>query len=432
MTIYYRRHHRLLSEYTTIVPLLTATAPLFRVTMVLSDADGAKSRNAFEDTAPQSDSDHYADSGRRESPQTYDIDGTSLPRPFPGSGILGYNDANLSKLVHARMDQARKVLKRSPTTDEATALAYWTAKQMSILSYGTPVGVASGLWRAYSTAPSFRFPFFKPDLGKFNPSVFPSPRYSLATGLKAMASWHSMRILAYGTVGNFVGTVLFASYSMSVVSIGEITDTRLKDYISALREFAQKTHGALPNPQREPATAGTPTGPTGQATEDDASPTNGTYWGLNDNPSDKGWTNGNDPRESQSPPSRSVIGAPRRDNPPAPTVDEPSYQTADFDDASPTGGRGVTDDMASTESAWERIRRQGTSPGERGQSPTVATGQSAWSKGPLTSEGSSTSGEGPGSFGSQNGRMSAREAAQREFDERLERERQGEHFDGGK
>lgn len=355
--------------------------------MVLSDT--APPQSSFDDTPPQSDSDRYAEFSQSENLDTYRIDGTSLPKPFPGSSILGYNNANLAKLVHVRVDQARKILNRPPTTDEATALAYWTAKQVSILSYGTPVGVGLGLYRAYSTAPTFQFPFFKPDPEKFNPNVFPSPKYNLATGMKAITSWHAIRMLAYGTVGNFIGSILFASYSMSVVSIGEITDKRLKEYIVALKSVAQHAPATLKSLPQQPEIARAPGKPTGQETVDDASPTSGTFWELNDdNLADKGWISENDRRASRQPTSRPAIGAAPSGNPPAPRAPNGQFsdQTTAFDEASPTGGRGVADDMASTESAWERIRRQGSSQNEpteestwesRQPSSAAPTGQSA-------------------------------------------------------
>ncbi len=49
--------------------------------------------------------------------------------------------------VQHRIDGVVKVLQRPVTPDEATALAYWTMKRMSLMSYGAPIGIAFGAWR---------------------------------------------------------------------------------------------------------------------------------------------------------------------------------------------------------------------------------------------------------------------------------------------
>lgn len=100
------------------------------------------------------------------------------------------------------------------------------------------------------------------------------------------------------------------------------------------------------------------------------------------------------------------------------------------DDAGPTAGRGMFDDIDSSTdstglSTWERIRQQ-TASGENTSSPSPSS-SSGRRRGRQQQE---DGGDGFSFSGEEQERGYARAEAQKEFDERLERERRGGSFGG--
>jgi hypothetical protein len=398
--------------------------------MVYNDSDNPKPDRGFQDPTPQSDTDRYDEF--KEPPNLKRFEGTYLPRPFIGARILGLNDAKVASSVDQAIISAQKTLGRPPTEEEASALAYWAAKHLSLFSYGPVAGFAGGMIQAYRTAPQFKFPFVKPNPDTFNPKVFPSARLAWVTGVEAIPFWHVARVSAYSTVGMLVGTMFFGIYSSSVATVGMVADERLKDFLAHVKSQAQNASGPAPGRSRQPAPPvrrGNQTRPEEQATGDDASPSSDSYWGTSneESPLNGGLLGADTARESQVPAQRPVGAAPRRSAQPAPAAEkESSY----FDDASPTGGVGVTDEMSSGGSAWERLRQQGLSNGgaQQGSSSQSsrqpradASAQNGWGNGADTANGAQAS---------EGRQMSAREVAQREFDAQIERERQGGSFSG--
>jgi hypothetical protein len=417
--------------------------------MVLDDASHVGSE-VFSDDAPDSDSDPYSSSGPLNSALV--LDTTKFPQPFPILGpMFGYNGQLLSKLVHERIDAAVKMLERPTTEDEATAIAYWTAKQIAVTSWGAPLGIAAGTWRAYQTADTFRFPFYKPEPDTFRALAWPSARTTLLSGPRAVAAWHATRLLAYGFMGSFFGRILLTSYGMSVSTVGEITDPRLKNYVEAVRKVAQSARGRLPNESQKP-------GKVGGVQEKDAT----TIWkdrirerGDNTNSDIEEY---GDTKSSGSPaivedavmpdpntktPERGARPSgetyPKKINAGASQMEKEAQSFDDsFDEASPTGGRGMEDTIAAGGSAWDRIRRQASGQPTGNQGSNWPAGQAqqarhpdqrAWRRdsqrhprqGPATGDSISYS-------KSEEEIQWARDEAQKEFDARVEQERRGGDF----
>jgi hypothetical protein len=411
--------------------------------MVLDGSSSPSGPSAFEDATPLSDRDPYSSSKgatASDSPQ-YHIDISSFPKPIPIIGpLLGFNDETFSKVLNGKIKIGTTYLKRPPTQEEATAYAYWTAKQISIFSYGSPIGVSAGIYRAYSTASTFRLPFWQPNMEKFNTTVFPSARLQIFSGNRAIMAWHALRMVAYGAVGNWIGQILFASYSLSVAAVGEMGDPRLKALNDAIKQAAQKKRGGLSNPMPQGTQQDTVQqrggAPPLSQSQDDASLTGDI---LGDESAGFGSSAGGTmsdenlrtEEERRRPwPQASNSKAQMRSQ----EVPEQSYD--EFDDASPTSGREV-EVQKPQGSAWDRLR-SGATPRNESQSSgwdgqarhDKQGGQSSWSKLQNTNQEESKEGS-PDSFSFTKGdedRNLAKIQAQKEFDALVDRERRGGDF----
>lgn len=384
--------------------------------MVLDNSSASQSAD-FADSAPDSDNDTYSSS----TSQAYHIDGSQLAKPIPIFGrLFGYNEQYFSKLMQIKIAMYSQELNRPLTNDEANAIAYWTSKQTSIISYANPLAAVAATWRWNSTKATFRFPFYQPNMETFDASVFPSKSMPWLKGHFALRMWTAGRLGAYYIVAMPIAQILLGSYCVSVAAVGQMSDTRLKTMNDQIKTQAQQKRGGLPrqNPQRRaPASASTNT----QA--DDASPTGGMLW--EEPASDEGAVNATGTPQTQS--SRAQW------NPRKPTPNQMTPATSSpgpFDDASPTGGQGVAADTppASQGSAWERLRR-----GEKLEtSSSTSSNQSAWQRAQNETQKEqrqgSTTGDSFAFSKSDEERSYAKEEAQKEFDLRVERERRGGDF----
>jgi hypothetical protein len=412
--------------------------------MVLENSSDETGGDPFNENPPASDDDPYSSSTPQAGPSNYRIDISKLPKPIPIIGPLtGWNDQFFLKVLQGRIQVHTQLLKRPPNQEEVEAISYWSAKQISIFSYATSVGVLAGTWRAYNTTATFRFPFWQPNPEKFNPQTFPSARLSVIKGNNAVMAWHLLRYATYGGVGKVVSQILFGSYSMTVAAVGELGDPRLKATQEAARQQGQRQRGGLPGPKM-PGTAGSPqSGGMGRGKAppvDDASPTGGMFPEENGAMSSTGFGSNtestNDYPQTQEQPNRWPQQS--RSAPPMQRA-EPQDQPFDpFDDAYPTGGQGTRTDTSvplpqrQQGSAWDRVR-QGAGRGSAGrqtESGQPQEEQRGWagvreqSQSPTASDDSAFSRE-------TEERSLARDQAQKEFDARVERERRGGDFNSG-
>jgi hypothetical protein len=382
-----------------------------------------------DDGGPTSDNDPYSSS----SPQSYSIDGTKFPKPIPIVGrLLGFNEKRFSLALQAKIAGMSQQLNRPLSNDEANAIAYWTAKQISIFSYATPLAWAAAGWRWKNTASSFRFPFYQPNMETLDTSVFPTKRFAWIKGHFAFRLWSAMRLGAYIAVAVPIAQALLGSYCVSVAAVGQMADNRLKPMMDELRKQAEEKRGGLPKQsgaigqqQRLPVPVET------QA--DDASPTGGMLW---EEPVKADVMN-NTISSAQAPSSRPQWTSSKPLSNQTTSTSSTEGKPFDlFDDASPTGGQeeAVNTPSAAQGSAWERLRR-----GERPNPGPSNTGssQSSWKRQQTMIQKEQTPGSNSGdSFAfskSEEERNYAKEEAQKEFDARVERERRGGDFsqDGG-
>ncbi|KAF8858059.1 hypothetical protein BDZ45DRAFT_591648 [Acephala macrosclerotiorum] len=391
------------------------------------------SNDSFADSAPSSDGDPYDGSTQYMS---YNIDRSNFPKPMPIFGpLFGFNDKRFSMFLQARVATASQILDRPPTQEEVTALAYHTAKYMSVISWGGPLGIAGGLWRCYGTRDTFRFPFFQPNLEKLQVQAFPTPKMPVVRGLWAVTAWHLVRGSAYSIMGNIIAQIFFASYATSVTLVGELVDPRLKQFHEAIkkrgRESAEKRQGTLPG-MGQPGQMQGPQPQTQQSEiQDDASPTGGMYGQADMTP-----TPGTYETAPQRAPPRRQFPQRRPVPAEAPVESSDSSPFDIIDDASPTGGQGMYGATAQPQpqsqgSAWERLRRgEKPAPVPSKTSNSGARTQQQIQTQREQREGA-TLGESYTFSKSDEERSYARDEAQKEFDARIERERRGGDFNSG-
>jgi hypothetical protein len=211
--------------------------------MVLEGASAPES-GSFNDGTPASDLDLYDGAAQAT---TFRLD-SRLPHPFPLFGpLLGYSQSGMAKQITQGFAAAGQLLHRPLRTEEAEALAYNIAKMERTASYGSVLGAAAGLYRAWNTAATYRFPLFQPNLETFNPNSF-----AMFKGPLARAVINALRAVAYGSTGMAIGGILIKSYGAVVFATTIKTDPRLKDVNEAVSKLdAMRSDRVGQNCQRQ-------------------------------------------------------------------------------------------------------------------------------------------------------------------------------------
>lgn len=382
--------------------------------------------------------------------------------------------AQLRAAIIYRINLASAVLQRPVTQDEADALAYGVARVRSISSASVPIGLAVGSYRAFSTHESWRFPLYKPS-DTFNPSKF-----LMIEGKNARRLWHLARGTAYCTVGVILASIIVGNYAATVVAVQDTRDPRLKDYFKALSRV--KAHAASGRPGRpasvpardaqpvqisigEGSAGATVAGEAaaasgdgwGGARGDDGSPTAGFY---DNNEDSSRWTGSEggilsdqamkaqETRQQASPRTSPTSNTASTFELGKVATQPGSFDDDYYDDASPTARQGASSRLPANGqggSAWERIRSKAASsppqpsrtvPTRRRPSPPPdsfppsddAPHESAWARRRSAAlDGDKAAGATLGdsfTFSStEEDRQLAKQMAQKEFDEMLERER---------
>lgn len=408
------------------------------------------------------------------------IDLSSLPSGLPILGPLtGYTPAVRASQVRDHLASISQTVQRPLTRPEQEAIVYHSAKAVATASWGPAIGIAAGAYRTYATRAEFRWPFYgklisgAPAEGETQKGFWDGQKMraggkeifqAVSTRAKANAL-HVSRGSAYCLISVSFFPLLVGSYAMTVSAVGELRDPRLKEVNRAMREMAmremrQKKEKAgeiaqQPDARRIPSDRDQMSGTRASVAEvDDASPTGGAGMMMDMSMDDEQERLGGagDMGGVLSDGQMSTAEA-RARPPPAqrPTgtraatyqLDKVERQPKDFgsdfadddDDASPTGGSGAMDggDGDGGGSVWERIRQQSASD-PSSSSGSSSTGRAGAREAIEQREGSSTTGDNNNnSFTFSSSEDGERSHAQREFDERVEKERRGGDFssDGG-
>ncbi|KAH3918163.1 hypothetical protein HBI56_144400 [Parastagonospora nodorum] len=416
--------------------------------MVLENVN-EMSPDSFTDNPSPDQTDPYASSSPSSSSGVR-FDATSLPQPLPVIGtFMGFSDRAVRMKTEITLKFAERKLGRNLYSDEAQALAFHIYQLEQTKSYFAATGAAAGAYRAYATMATNRYPFYQPKAESIDPTKFGFIRGPMAPMVR-----HAWRFSLYLLVAGQMGSIIGQLIAQPLAAVNTSKDPKLEQFGNELkaatvaeqsktavqareiqerkREFERQTkdrNGMGPSPQGAWGKQQPPARPS----EDDMSPTAGNeVWGTQ--PSASGsWdsfssqADQSTPQQSQGPPSSEAWN--RR----APPTRAPPASSSPFDDdASPTGGMfqdevnngSAQQQSRPGESTWDRLRRGAApAPGQRPvQQPRRQEPERREQREGSTLGDSFTFVEG------EEERKQSRERAQREFDERLERERQGRDF----
>ncbi|KAJ4301878.1 hypothetical protein N0V90_003974 [Kalmusia sp. IMI 367209] len=395
--------------------------------MVLQDADS--SADSFTDNPYPSDNDAYtsgAPSGQR-------YDASILPQPIPILGpLLGFSSGTIRFKTESTLKFAEMRLHRPLTNDEAQALAGHLYKLEQTKSYFTVAGAAAGTYRWYNTWEQCRYPLYKPKPEDINPNKF-----LFVKG--PMAHW---RLFCYVFVAGELGKLVGQITAQPVAAQATSNDPQLAQFAQDLKQsissdtarIANKSARQIGAEERRAAWEAAAKARSADNSTSVASPQSS--WNVRKpTPADDDMspTAGSEPWPPASENSWGDSAFPS-DSPPNTQSQQQFANTfsqqqrrptrQDDDDASPTGGM-FQDEVQSQskpgESAWDRLRRGGV-PKQQGPPPNRRQPPHQEQR-----EGS-TLGDSFAFVGSDDDRRKGRERAQREFDARIEQERQGKDF----
>lgn len=403
--------------------------------MVLEDT-GDPSSDKFTDNPYPSDNDPYSTpSTSTSSSSTFDDSQFQKAVPIIGPA-LGYTDIWTRNKTEATLKYAEQAVRRRLTQDERQALAGHLYKLECIKSYWASGGVAFGIWRSYKTMGIYKYPFYTPKIETVNPDKF-----LLIRGPLANYARHTWRTALYVAVGMQIGTALGTLIAQPSAANASANDPKLARFSADLKAVMAKRwprsdpdpaqmqqHSDGGQPQQLPPHAGAPrwprrspqpAPPQAAQNDDDMSPTSGNEPWLADG-SDSGFDSSSvEPEKKQRPTYQA-----QQHRQPQMQQQRSTYD----DDASPTGGmfQEETQQSNSNESAWERLRRGGPPPPRAGPPSPFGPQQTA------NNREESNLGDSWTFSNSDEERRAAQIRAQKEFDERLERERQGKDFNDNK
>ncbi|EME40994.1 hypothetical protein DOTSEDRAFT_82475 [Dothistroma septosporum NZE10] len=417
------------TNHIVLYPTILSIVP---TTMVLEDATSTPDfQDAFtsSDSLPSSSPDLYSGDRYPQVLETRDpsyiaispgiyVNTQTLPTPF----LTSKHHPALNKSILETCQQASALLNRPVRQEEADALAFHFARALRIGSYGAPLGVAVGtalFYRGYANGTN-RFPGWTPDKQKFTFTQFGPLK-----GTRAKIMWQSLRFSAYGIVGTVLGGMFVGSYALTAGSAGRLMDPRLKELGEKIRERAKSGKGGelLPGQMAggrevdQSAGMRTRDGETfdmarqrrgvqrsereGKASRgemvDDASPTGGMFM--------------SDYQDSGTPNDSGIMSdghVKQRDS--QVRFDEAKKETQQSRD---DGSRATP---KSSGSAWERLRQQANS---------GAPGQSSMKN----SRDASSTGDSFMFSQAEEDRQLPRVEQQKQFDQRVEREREGKDFE---
>jgi len=355
----------------------------------------------------------------------------ALPKaPFWGP-MFGYSQESIKINAAGRVMFASASVGRPLTQPEKDAMAYYIAKGMVTLSYTPPIalGISFAFWRKGLL--TYRFPFWQPKPEQFNPNKF-----AFLQGALAQRAWHGLRGLTYYSLAHLFVYGFLTSYSVSTFMAGLETDPRLEDFRRTMKSRLANRASSRQGHR------GSMAGPTNGMDQESHAAGQAPYDGYDTSSGSESSTYGEDAEftaqearkaaeeEVQRRKQQALAAQRHSSSEPEPYQDSLGDDGYVFDDASPvspTERQRGAQQSSQGGSAWERLRRQASSsqnvqPRGNSNRPT-----GSWQRRRDEEQTSRGAREGTSyNFSTADEeRAYAKEQAQKEFDEMLERERRG-------
>ncbi|KAK3715000.1 hypothetical protein LTR37_007490 [Vermiconidia calcicola] len=417
--------------------------------MVLEEATSSQEPSFTED-APNSDIDPYAacnppySSTREPSYVRIPQPGTepiyvnlnALPRPF---SPFSFNSQHANITARGILESCKlgnNILQRPLRQEEADAFAWHFAKSIRVATYGAPAGAAIAAVRFWRTTSTFRFPFFSPmkEGGKYSPD-----RYGPLQGQQARLAWHMTRGGAYFLVGVVLGQVAFGMYALSSRAAGQQFDPRLKDFREAVTQ--RQRDGTLRTGINRDQGEGAKRGETFEmarqrrtverkqpqkAQVDDMSPTGGAFQQEGtDGQTDTGMMSdsqvqqyNSQVQEDQETDTYTTVNTSKASSPQA----QPSSTSSTFSESESRPNQPQGSGRYSG-GAWDKLRK--TAMSSENQSQSTRSQRSRSSETDNSARNSSGGGDGFSFSQGHEDRQLAKAEAQKDFDNRMEQEREG-------
>jgi hypothetical protein len=383
--------------------------------MVLEDAtsppanDGFSSNDTF-DTNPDPTPATQNDPNDPRSPLLYNANGVHLDlRSVHFDGMQRPWVASWTQSAHERWTQRvyrevpplvaelQKPLPRALDGDELQVLSGHMVRYLALKENLSEIAVDAGIVVAVSVMRSMR--------RRKDPRGFAFK--ALRVGSFAALTALGIEVAGALTLAPFVSTAM-------------MQDSRLVAFNRDLKVRLIESKQVDRQPRAGPSSRErwqTPSLPRRGDTQDDASPASDPHADYN-------------PISSSSS-SSSTVSQTSAWNTPEPQR-QAQQQEEPFDDASPSQQPPPPDDSTPSESTWDRVRRLAN---EQSQNPPSVSSQDSWGRPPVIQRGrndSSSASDAEDSFAfstADEERQLAKSEAQKEFDARIERERQGGDFD---
>ncbi|KAL8827382.1 MAG: hypothetical protein Q9170_007038 [Blastenia crenularia] len=375
------------------------------------------------------------------------IDRSQLPKQLPIIGpIFGFTEANMSDLAAVRLQTHSNILSRSLTRQESESILFHSYKSMAIQSYGMPLAWGTGVYQAWRTRYTYRFPGYGPLItpdGWWNGERIRLMGFNFVNGRLARVGVHAFRGGIYSMITLVLGGIFVSSYASTVAAVGEMRDPRLKDYQRAKRESMTRQAEDLESMGKEPRRQSKD--PTGQGdtstgdlwrqhrqaigAQDDASPSAGAEYfgedmerlgGTNTGIMSDAQKRSQEARQQASPRNSATENRASTFQ-----LEKVENQPSSFDDTFGDSSASSQDNpnVSQGGSAWDRIRSQAQK-----QSTGSKQGGRGWDDIRKEQQAGSTTGDSFTFSAADEEPQLAQDEAQKEFDAKVEKERQGGNF----
>ncbi|KAH9886545.1 hypothetical protein F4778DRAFT_758202 [Xylariomycetidae sp. FL2044] len=134
---------------------------------------------------------------------------------------------------------------------EAEAISEHAANSVRMLAYAQPVTLMLAAGFAWAGRKTLKFPFYKPNLKKIKPYVFPHKSMPLLRGTSAVVAWHALRFAAYAPLTFFASSLFFYSMADSGFQAHVLRDRRTSSLVYEIARNAQTIRQRAVQEQRQ-------------------------------------------------------------------------------------------------------------------------------------------------------------------------------------